>query len=227
MAQEQWITLHAADGHELGAFVCAPEGKPRGGLIIAQEVFGVNSHIQGVARGYARDGYLVVAPRYFDRLEKDVQLGYERPDVEKGLGYTQQLDLLQTSLDTQAAAAHFDAGLPVGMVGNCWGGTTTWRAACEVSRLSAAVCYYGGGITSLTALKPLCPVLLHWGEQDPIIPVSAAREFVATHPETESHFYPTDHGFNCDMRASYHEPSARLARERTLAFLAEHLKAGR
>ncbi len=220
-----WIELQASDGHRLGAFVCAPEGRPRAGLVIVQEVFGVNPHIQHVARGYAEQGYLAIAPRFFDRIEPDVQLGYERPDVERGLACTRQLQWPGTRLDAQAAAAYLPANLRVGMVGYCWGGTTAWQSAADVERLGAAVCYYGGGVPALAQLAPRCPVMLHWGENDPIIPAEAARGFAARHPETTSHFYPVGHGFNCDQRDAYDEASARLARERTLAFLDQHLNA--
>lgn len=223
MTTPHWVELQATDGHRLGAYVCPPQGRPRAALVIAQEVFGVNTHIQSVARGYADAGYLAIAPRFFDRIESDVQLGYERPDVDRGLAFTRQLDWAQTCLDVQAAADHADAALRVGMVGYCWGGTTTWRAAAEVTRLDAAVCYYGGGVPALAHLKPACPVMLHWGENDPLIPTQASRAFVEQHPQTQSHFYPVGHGFNCDLRDSFDGPSARTARERTLEFLARHL----
>jgi len=220
--QERWETLHTKDGHTLGVFVCVPSDSPRGALLIVQEVFGVNSHIQNVARGFARDGYLTVAPRFFDRLQADVQLGYTQADVTQGLAYVQQLSWEQTCLDMRAAVA-LDTQLPWGVVGYCWGGTMAWRAAADITGLSAAVCYYGGGITGLAQLEPQCPVQLHWGEHDPIIALDAARAFAAAHPQTESHFYPADHGFNCDLRASYHALSAHTARQRTRAFLEKHL----
>jgi carboxymethylenebutenolidase len=223
MTTDNWVELQAVDGHRLGAFVCSPAGRPRAGLLIAQEVFGVNAHIQSVARSYADAGYLAIAPRFFDRIESDVQLGYERPDVERGLAYTRKLDWTQTCLDVQAAARHFDAALRVGMVGYCWGGTMTWRSAAEIFRLDAAVCYYGGGIPALAELQPFCPVLLHWGENDPLIPTENSRAVANRHPETQSHFYPAGHGFNCDLRDSFDERAARVARERTLAFFEQHL----
>lgn len=224
---KHWVDLQASDGHGFGGYVCVPEGEPRAGLVIAQEVFGVNPHIQSVVSSYAQEGYLAIAPRFFDRMEKDIQLGYERPDVEKGLAYTKRIDWEQTRLDVEAAVKYLESqmqGKPLGMVGYCWGGSSTWRAAAGVPGLSAAVCYYGGAIPSLSQLKPQCPVLLHWGLEDSIIPESSSRAFAAGHPGVESHFYPADHGFNCDQRASYHEPSARLARQRTLAFIEQHLQ---
>jgi len=220
--QQCWETLHTEDGHTLGAFVCTPPAQARGALLIVQEVFGVNPHIQSVARRFAQEGYLAVAPRFFDRLQTDVQLGYEQTDVAQGLAYVQQLPWEQTCLDMQATL-RLETTLPWGVVGYCWGGTMAWRAAADVAGLSAAVCYYGGGITGLAQLTPRCAVQLHWGERDPIIPLDAARTFAAEHPQCESHFYPADHGFNCDVRASYHESCAHTAQQRTLAFLAKNM----
>lgn len=223
MTTANWIELRAADGHSLGAYVCSPDGPPKAGLIVIQEVFGVNSHIQSVVRDYAEQGYLAVAPRFFDRIGNDIQLGYTQPDVDRGLACTRQLDWADTRLDIEAAFDFLSPDLPVAIVGYCWGGTTTWQAAAHVSGLRAVVCYYGGGIPAQSGLEPLCPVLLHWGENDPLIPLESSRAFIAQHPETESHFYPVGHGFNCDQRDSYDAESARIARERTLAFLARHV----
>ncbi|MGN6460818.1 MAG: dienelactone hydrolase family protein [Pseudolabrys sp.] len=219
----EWIDLTAADGHRVSAYVARPSGKPAGAVVIAQEVFGVNSHIQDVASGYARDGFLAIAPSFFDRIERGIALGYERPDVERGLALTRQLDVAQTVMDAQAAIDLARQNGKVGMVGYCWGGTTSWICSAQASGLDAAVCYYGGGIIANGALAPRCPVMIYWAELDTIIPIDKAREFIADHPEVEHHTYPADHGFNCNLRGSYHEGSAALARTRTLAFLRRHL----
>lgn len=219
----EWIDLTASDGHRVSAYVAHPDGKPVGAVVIAQEVFGVNRHIQDVANGYARDGFLAIAPSFFDRIERGIALGYERPDVERGLALTKQLDVTQTVIDAQAAIDHVRQTGKVGMVGYCWGGTTSWICAAQTSGLAASVCYYGGGIIANGALVPRCPVMIYWAELDTIIPIDKARDFIASHPAIEHHTYPADHGFNCNLRGSYHEPSATLAKTRTLAFLRRHL----
>ncbi|MCW5684716.1 MAG: dienelactone hydrolase family protein [Pseudolabrys sp.] len=218
----EWIDLTASDGHRVSAYVARP-ARPAGVVVIAQEVFGVNRHIQDVADGYARDGFLAIAPSFFDRIERGIALGYERPDVERGLSLTKQLNSVQTVMDAQAAIDFARQTGKVGMVGYCWGGTTSWICAAQTNGLAASVCYYGGGIIANGALVPRCPVMIYWAELDTIIPIDKARDFIASHPAVEHHIYPADHGFNCNLRGSYHEPSATLAKTRTLAFLRRHL----
>lgn len=219
----EWIDLTAADGHRVSAYVARPAAKSVGVVVVAQEVFGVNGHIQAVTDGYARDGFLAVAPSFFDRIERGIALGYERPDVDRGLALTRQLDPAQTVLDAQAAIDFARRSGKAAMVGYCWGGTTSWICTAQAQHLEAAVCYYGGGIIANAMLKPHCPVMIHWGELDAIIPVAKAREFIANHPAIDSYIYPADHGFNCDLRDSYHAPSAKLAKTRTLDFLHRYL----
>lgn len=219
---ESWIELEAADGHRLKAYV-ATASAPRGAVVIAQEVFGVNRHIRDVARRYADLGYTAIAPAFFDRIEPGIELGYERPDVERGLALTRQLAWPGVMLDVDAAVKHAATSGAVGIIGYCWGGTTTWLASARVGGLSCAVCYYGGGIPAHVGETPRCPVALHWGERDPIIPTAAAEEVTRQHPSALSYFYPTDHGFNCDLRDAYHAESAQLAQRRTLEFLGRHL----
>ena len=219
------VELEAADGHRLAAFVAHPPGAPRGALVVVQEIFGVNRHVREVAQGYAADGYLAVAPALFDRVQRGTELGYEGADRTLGMqlkGAVQNDAALQ---DIAAAVAHAAAAGRVGIVGYCWGGLLAWLAACRLDGLSAAVCYYGGGMTQPqnAQLAPRVPVLAHFGERDPHIPLEGVRAFAAAQPDVAVHTYAADHGFNCDQRASHEPASARLARERSLAFLREHL----
>jgi carboxymethylenebutenolidase len=217
------IQLTASDGHKLSAYRAEPAGKPKGGLIIAMEIFGVNSHIRGVADGYAGDGYLVIAPALFDRSQPGYETGYSQEEVQRGIGIIQKLTLDNAMKDVSAAMGNIVSAGKVGIVGYCWGGTVSWKAACNVNGLACAVPYYGGGIPGLIGEKPKCPVLFHWGESDQSIPLTKAQEFAAAHKDRTHYFYAAGHGFNCDQRGSYDAQSAALARSRTLAFLAKHL----
>jgi len=219
------IELKAPDGHTLAAYRAEPAGKPRGGLVVIQEIFGVNSHIRAIADGYAADGYLAIAPALFDRVKRGVELGYTQPDIKAGMDIRGQVPLEGALKDVEAAiAAAANAG-KVGIVGYCWGGFISWTAAARVAGLTCAVPYYGGGTTTdeSIARQPRCPVMLHYGERDDHIPVSGVQKLAAAHPKQAVHIYAAGHGFNCDQRGSYDAASAKLARSRTVEFLRQHL----
>ena len=218
------IELTASDGHKFAAYVAEPPGKPKGGLIVVMEIFGVNSHIRKVADEYAADGYLVIAPAFFDRVERGLDIGYTPPDIEKGRGIMQKMKFEDALKDVQAAMKHVSSAGKVGIVGYCWGGSLSFKAACNVNGLACAVAYYGGAIPAAINEKPKCPVMFHWGETDASIPLEKAKDVAAAHKDQTHHFYPgSGHGFNCDQRGSYHAESAKLARSRTLEFLAKHV----
>jgi len=226
----QFIHLTAADGFVVPAYVAQPEGKPRGGIVVVQEIFGVNSHIQGVTDRFAAQGYLAVAPATFERVKPGVNLGYTEADMKAGFELKTAVSALPGTgvlQDIQAAIDHAAkaGGGKVGIIGFCWGGLLTWRAACLLKGLSAAVPYYGGGITAEEEIerRPQCPVMAHFGDQDHWIPMEGIETFTKAHPEVEVHVYQANHGFNCDQRGSYNEAAAKLARERSLAFFAAKL----
>lgn len=224
----QTITLKAADGHSFPAYVAEPAGTPKGGIVVLQEIFGVNSHIRSVADGYAAAGYFVVAPSTFHRVKADVELGYTEADMGTGFGFKTAVDGLPepgVMADIQAAIDHAGKAGKVGIVGYCWGGLLTWRSACLLSGLSAAVPYYGGGMTAQpdASRQPKVPVLAHFGDQDHWIPLDTVEAFRAAQPGVGVHVYAANHGFNCDQRGSFNEAAARTARERTLAFFARHV----
>lgn len=222
-------TLQAADGHRFPAYIARPAGAARGGIVVLQEIFGLNAHIRAVADGYAAAGYFVVAPSTFSRIgQGEVQLGYTEADMKEGFGYKSAVDALPAPgvlADIQAAVDHAAQAGKVGIVGYCWGGLLTWRSAALVQGLSAAAPYYGGGMTTPeeSARQPRVPVLAHFGEQDHWIPLDTVQAFQQAHPEITVHVYPAHHGFNCDHRGSYDQASADLARERTLAFFRQHV----
>ncbi len=224
----QFIDLKSADGFTFPAYVAQPAGTPKGGLVVLQEIFGVNSHIRSVADGYAADGYFVVAPSTFHRVKADVELGYTEADMGEGFGLKTAVEALPAPgvmPDIQAAIDHAAQAGKVGIVGYCWGGLLTWRAACALKGLTAAVPYYGGGMTAEgdAGRQPTVPVMVHFGDQDHWIPLDTIEAFKKTQPGVTAHVYNANHGFNCDQRGSYNEAAAKLARERTLAFFAQHL----
>ena len=220
--------LKAADGFSFPAYVAQPAGKPRGAVVVLQEIFGVNSHIRQVADGYAAEGYLAVAPATFHRVKPGVELGYTADDITAGAALKAQVEALPAPgvlQDIQAAIKHASQAGKVGIVGYCWGGLLTWRAACLLDGLSAAAPYYGGGSTlpAEIARKPRVPVMAHFADQDQHITMDTVRAFEKAHPEVEVHVYSANHGFNCDQRGSYDEAAAKLAKQRTLAFFGKHL----
>ena len=217
------IDLTAADGHHLGAYVAEPSGSPRGAIVVIQEIFGVNSHIRGVADGYAADGFLAIAPAMFDRVQRGFESGYTQPEIQRGVAMMQKIGWDAAMHDVRAALAAVTHAGKVGIVGFCWGGTTSWVAAARVDALSAAVAYYGGGIYGLIDEQPKCPMLLHFGETDTSIPIDKARAIAKAHPDATAHYYAAGHGFNCDQRASYDKAAAQLARERTVAFFQKYV----
>ncbi len=217
------IELTAADGQKLAAYRADPAGKPRGGIVVIQEIFGVNSHIRAVADGYAADGYLAIAPALFDRVKKKVELGYTQADIQAGAELKSKVPIDAALKDAAAAiTAAAEAG-KVGIVGYCWGGLVSWMAASRLAGLACAAPYYGGGIPDQIGEQPQCPVMLHFGDQDTHIPLDGVKKLQAAHPRQTVHIYPAGHGFNCDQRGSYHAESAKLARERTLAFFRQHV----
>jgi len=222
----EMITLAASDGHKLGAYEEKPAGLVRGGLVVIQEIFGVNAHIRRVAGGYVADGYRVIAPAIFDRAERGVEIGYSKPEMERGMELRKQISTDAMLRDIAAAIAALAGSGKIGIVGYCLGGSLAWLSAGRLQGLAAAVGYYGGTIASNLADKPRCPVMLHFGENDGGIPMSDIEKIKrAVAPARVQVFtYPgAGHAFNRDGTPSYHADSAKLARERTLAFFREHV----
>ncbi|MEP6942991.1 MAG: dienelactone hydrolase family protein [Betaproteobacteria bacterium] len=217
------IQLTASDGFVLPAYRAEPSGTPRGGLVVAQEIFGVNRHIRSVCDGYAADGYRVIAPALFERYEKGVDIGYTPEDIAKGKELKARAATDAALRDIAAARDALAATGKVGVIGYCWGGFIAWMSACRLSGFACAIAYYGGGVLEAGSETPRCPVLGHFGERDAMIPVDGVKRFAAAQPGVEVHVYAADHGFNCDQRGSYDAAAATLARQRTLQFLRDHV----
>ena len=218
------IQLTASDGFELDAYLAEPDGDVKGGVVVIQEIFGVNPHIREVCDGYAAEGYRALAPAIFDREEKNVELGYDDAGMTRGIGIARgKLDMPKTLQDVQAAIDYLGQSGPVAMVGYCFGGLICWLSAANLSGLACVSGYYGGGITDMNNLQPKVPTMLHFGDQDAHIPIPAVNEVIEAHPDVQVFIYEADHGFNCDHRPSYNEAAATTAKARTLDFFAQHM----
>ena len=220
----EMLTLTAEDGHRLSAYRATPAGTPRGALVVIQEIFGVNSHIKKVTDGFAADGYVAIAPALFDRVERDFETGYAPADIERGRMVRGKLQIEDAIRDVTAAVNEArKTGLKVGVVGYCFGGTVAWLAATRIPGVAAASSFYGGGVADAAGEQPKCPVIFHFGETDASIPQEHWDRIKVQHPRIPMHIYPAGHGFSCDERGSYHEPSARQARQRTIDFFRQHV----
>jgi carboxymethylenebutenolidase len=221
----QNITLTASDSFKLGAYRADPAGKPKGAIVVIQEIFGVNSHIRNVCDRFTAEGYTAIAPAIFDRIEPNFQSGYSPEEVAVARKFVANPDWTAMLRDVQAAIDVAKTAGPVGIIGFCLGGSVAYAAATKLSGLKAAVGYYGGAIVRFADDKPLVPTQLHFGEKDSGIPQTDVAAIRAKRPEVEIFVYPgAQHGFGCDERASYDKPSSDLAWQRSLAFFASHLK---
>jgi carboxymethylenebutenolidase len=219
----QTITLKAKDGFSFGAYRADPEGKPRGGIVVIQEIFGVNHHIRDVADRYAALGYVAIAPHVFDRAEKDFETGYDQPGMEKGRAARGKIKTEDLLLDTQAAIDAVKSAGKVGIVGYCMGGSVAFLAATRLEGISAAVGYYGGQIAASADEKPRVPTMLHFGDQDQSIPMTDVEKIKKAQPGLPIFVYKAGHGFNCDERASFSPFAAQVAACRSQEFFQKNV----
>jgi carboxymethylenebutenolidase len=218
----EFTTIMARDGHEFQAWLAAAPGRPRGALLVIQEIFGVNSHIRTVTDQFAAAGYTAIAPSLFDRVRRGIELGYTPADMQEGSGYVKQLDPEATRRDLAAALAVVKHSGRAGAVGYCWGGSLAYLAAGQLP-LACAVVYYGRVVSYLDQ-KPRCPVMYHYGSEDKSIPPADVERIRAAFPQAPLYTYDgAGHGFNCEQRATYDPQAAALARTRTLEFFARYV----
>jgi carboxymethylenebutenolidase len=219
------FTLTSTDQFQLGAYRADPSGPAKGGIVVIQEIFGVNHHIRAVCDRLAGEGYAAVAPALFDRQVKDFQSGYSPDEIAEARKFVANPDWRAMLRDVQAAIDELKPVGPVAIMGFCMGGTIAFLAACKLNGLSAAVCYYGGQIAKNADEKPKVPTLMHFGEKDASIPMSDVETVKNKRGgDSEIYVYPeAQHGFHCDERGSYHEPSAKLAWQRSMEFLKKHM----
>ncbi len=219
------ISLTSSDGFELSAYRAEPEGTARGGVVVVQEIFGVNGHIRSVADRYAAAGYLAIAPAIFDRERPGIELGYTDDDIAVGRDIARgKLDFQTVLADVAAAGAAAREAGKVGVVGYCFGGLVTAAAAIHLAEVfDASVSYYGGGTVDLIDRLPAVPMMMHFGERDHAIPLDDVHKIAAAWPDVTFHLYDAEHGFNCDHRASFSAVPAAIAQARTFRFFADHL----
>ena len=208
------------DGFELGAYHVRPSDARRGGLLLIQEIFGVTDHIRELADGFAEDGYEVIAPAFYDRLEAGFEADYSEASIQRGVQYATATPWDQVAADAQAAIDLLKP--PVFVTGYCWGGAAAWLVACRCEGVTAAACFYGRRISELVDETPKAPTILHFGKTDASIPMEKVDEIREKHPEIPVYLYDAGHGFVSDRRRDYHEDSARLARLRTLALFSRN-----
>jgi carboxymethylenebutenolidase len=216
----EWVEVKTSGGHALSVYVAKPDGAPRGGVIVLQEIFGVNDYIQSVARRYADMGYLAAAPSLYDRYERGFQSTYAPENVGHALELRKQVTDNEALDDIRACMTLFD-GLPGAAIGFCFGGYLAWLAAATIPGLKGAVGYYPTGIATEAslALEPQCPVMLHFGDHDTFLPPAAVAAVRTTHADEQIFTYDADHGFECPGRPIYDSEAAALAQSRTSAFL--------
>ncbi len=217
-------TIQSADGTAISAWQASPPGAVKAGMVVIQEIFGVNNHIRNVTDRFAADGYLALAPAMFDRRQKGVDLGYTPEGIAQGreIAMTLKPDEIMADVAGAITALRAQGCAKIGIVGFCFGGTVAWRAAAGAD-VDAAVGYYGGGIYAARDLKPRVPTALHFGDKDAHIPLEHVKAIADRHPEVEVHVYAADHGFHCDERGSYDAAAAKQAYARTLEFFGKHL----
>ena len=219
------FNLTASDAHSLGAYRADPAGKPKGGMIVVQEIFGVNHHIRALCDRLAAEGYVAVAPAVFDRFVRNFESGYSPDEIAHARSYLGNLNWDNMMKDLDAALGDIRSVGPCGVIGFCMGGTAAFLAACRLNGLKASVAYYGGQIAKFADEKPKCPVQMHFGEKDAGIPLSDVEIVKQKQPQAEVYVYPdAQHGFHCDERASFQKEASTQAWQRSLEFLAKHMK---
>lgn len=218
------IHLTMPDGHALPCYHALPQGERpgdrKGGLVLVQEIFGVTEHIREMCDEYAADGYEVISPELFDRVQPGCQLGYTGADWDRAVKLAREEQPFDQSLADTDQCLHWmkARGGPVFIVGYCYGGSIAWRMAQTSDALDGASCYYGGYIATRFAEEaPRCAAIAHFGRYDNLVDMAPVEALIARqHPTAQIFVYEAGHGFNSDRRKDYHSESAELAKERTL-----------
>ena len=210
------------DGADIAVYHVSPPGARRAGLVLVQEIFGVTDHIRELCDEYAQDGYEVLSPALFDREHPGFEADYTGEDFQRAVQLAREIHPFAQSLkDVQTCVDALAAKGPVFVVGYCYGGSIAWMAATRLERIAAASAYYGSLIPGVADEEPKVPVIAHFGRFDQGIPMEGVDKVIAKDwPNATIHVYEAGHGFNSDRRKDYHEPSADLARERTLDLFA-------
>jgi carboxymethylenebutenolidase len=220
----QQINLNTSGMQCIGAYLAKPAGTPNGGIVVVQEIFGVNAHVRAVADGFAANGYMAIAPAFFDHVENGVELGYDEDAFKRGRALVSEVGLDRALEDVASAAESIRSSGRIGVVGYCWGGTVALLSATRLALPS--VSYYGARNVTFLGEKPRAPVQFHFGERDASIPPEAVQKHRDAYPDMDIFTYPAGHAFNRAVDPTHYDaPSARLALQRTLAFFDRHLRA--
>lgn len=216
------IKLTAKDGHAFDAYVAEPDGAPKAGVVVIQEIFGVNDHMMEVTDEFAKNGYLAICPAFFDRVESGLVLSYS--DFGRGRDTVGQISDDAVLADINAAADHVRSAGKVGVIGYCWGGAMAFLGASKAN-VDCGVSYYGTRLIQYSPeMKPRVPMQYHYGETDQSFPMKAVEKVMAEQPEGEHFVYPeADHGFSCTGRPQYNADASQLALGRVLAFFNQTL----
>jgi carboxymethylenebutenolidase len=213
------VTLTASDGFRLGAYRSDPEGAPKGGVVVIQEIFGVNHHIRAICDRLAAQGFTALAPAIFDRKVRDFESGYSKEERAAAIAFLSDFDWPAALRDIEAAVTAFRATGAPAVIGFCLGGSLAFLAATRIDGLAASICFYGGQVARFADEKPRCPTQMHFGDKDQSIPLRAIESIKAKRPDCDIHVYHAGHGFNCDERAGYEPESAALAWRRSSDWL--------
>ena len=221
----QNVALSTKDGHTLNGFVAEPPGTPKGGVIVIQEIFGVNGHVRNLVDMFAGHGYLAIGPALFDRIEPGIELDYNETDFAAAREHRGNLNDEWILNDVSAAADRISSAGKVGLIGYCFGGYVAWISACGVDALACSVSCYGGGVAARAANDvPNCPVQFHFGDKDHAIPMGDVQAIRDAHPDIPSFIYDDSaHGFCCDDRDVFNAGSCERTHGRALELFAAHV----
>lgn len=217
-------SLTTLDGHNLDAYKATPPGNPKGGLVVVQEIFGINSQIRSTVDYFATQGYLAIAPALFDRVGKNIELGYNEKDFSTGRETRGKITDEFITADLTAAVKDVSSAGNVSVIGFCFGGYATYIAACAVDGVAAAMPFYGGGIAAkVQEIKPKCPTQFHFGDKDAAIPFDDLHKIKDTLQDCPFYVYDdSGHGFTCNDRDSYNAGATERAYARALEWMNQH-----
>ncbi len=218
----KYVEMNTKDNHKFQAYLSQPNIKVKGGIVIIQEIFGVNEHIKELCDIYAKHGFLSIAPCLFDRKKKNIELDYNENGILEGRKLKDLVNDFSLN-EIDASISFLRSAGKVGVLGYCWGGSLSWKAACEFDNLSASIIYYGGDVPQLKKLEPKCPTMCHFGEFDKSIPFEDVEMFKEFNKNVTVYTYPADHGFNCNQRSQYDKKCADIAFDRTMDFIEKNL----
>ena len=222
------IFIKSADDKDLPVYIYEPSVSRIGAVVLIQEIFGVNDHINSVAENFAKEGFITWVPDLFYRIEDNVNLSYDSKGIKKGKSLKEELGWELPTMDIISCIANLKVDNNVATVGFCYGGTLSWNVACKAYGLDASVCFYGSQITNFLTIEPKCPTQIHLGQKDASIDLEDQNKIInfseKPHIDVEVFKYENaNHGFFCNQRDSYHKESANLSYIRTLEFLKKSL----